>query len=605
MTEIEKIKFCVEARLLDHIGLAMYSSLPKAISELVANSYDADAEDVFITIPEEIGDDSEITIQDNGNGMERDEIINIYMHLGINTRKIRKATPKFQRLPIGSKGIGKLAGLGIANTMHIATIKEGIKHEFTIDREKLNLPSLNLSDIEFDLIRTETREENSTKVTLKNLLQHVSSISTSELLVFLAQEFDFTTNFNVYVNGQKLRLKDIPGETLDIRDKIKPYGEVRGNIKIANRKRDIRVPGIMTYVRGKMILGPTLFDINTHGHQYRVADRILGEIEANFFDPEEPSDLLDEFIISTSRDRFNQNNPKFLAYKHWVEKRLIEISKRLEKEQEKARREKILKSRNVQSLLKGLPRELKKRVLDLIESIVPKLNNLSDSDADTVLGIVVRAAESSAVIEILKKIKEASTIDIKRLASLLQGWGIYEIAAITELIKRRLDILDEFEAVINNMDALEYKDVHKLLEKNPWLLNDNYKLYGSNKSLKVALDLELKKRFRGHKRDRPDLICKSLLEKVVIIELKRPNHLIDSGDYSQLKIYKNIIRSHSPNSKLIECFLIGNQFDPAVRDPEDERIGVYLKSYAEIIQEAKERYREILAVLQEEQEEGE
>lgn len=60
----DKIKFIVSGRLLDHIGLAMYSSLPKAISELVANSYDADAENVYITIPPNLPD-GEIIIKDD------------------------------------------------------------------------------------------------------------------------------------------------------------------------------------------------------------------------------------------------------------------------------------------------------------------------------------------------------------------------------------------------------------------------------------------------------------------------------------------------------------------------------------------------------------
>ncbi len=151
------------------------------------------------------------------------------------------------------------------------------------------------------------------------------------------------------------------------------------------------------------------------------------------------------------------------TYKQWAEAKLIEIAKRLEKEQEKARKEKLLKHRSVKALLKGLPKEIRKRVIDLIEGIIPKLNNLSDDDAETVLQIVVKAAESGAIIEILRKIKEAAPTDIKRLAKLLNEWGIYEISAITELIKRRLDILEEFEILVNSLNTLEFPDIHKLI----------------------------------------------------------------------------------------------------------------------------------------------
>lgn len=120
---MSEIGFKLSPRLLDHIGLAMYSSLPKAISELVANSYDADAQNVYITIPKRMPK-GEISIRDDGNGMDKKFIENVYMDLGGKTR-LEERTPKFNRLRIGSKGIGKLAGLGISNIMRIETVKNG------------------------------------------------------------------------------------------------------------------------------------------------------------------------------------------------------------------------------------------------------------------------------------------------------------------------------------------------------------------------------------------------------------------------------------------------------------------------------------------------
>lgn len=601
--EKSKIKFIVETRLLDHIGLAMYSSLPKAISELVANSYDADAENVNIILPENINEKSTIIIQDDGMGMDEKDIRDIYMHLGINIRKQRKRTTKFNRLPIGNKGIGKIAGLGIANKMTVHTSKNNFKYSFEINREKLNKIGINLSDIEFELIKEEVTNGKGTEIHLENLLSQGKSITKEELLRFFHREFGYTKDFSIYINGEKMGPKDISGELLHIKAQINSYGEVIGKIKIAERAKDIKTPGIITFVRGRAIVGPTLFDINTAGHQYRVADRIIGDIEANFLDPEEPTDILDEFIIATSRDNFSQNNPKYLAYKKWAENKLIEIAKRLEKEQEEARKVKLFKHKSVQALLRGLPKEIRKRVIDLVESIIPKLNNLSDDDTEIVLQIVIKAAESGAIIEILKKIKEAAPVDIKRLADLLNEWGIYEISAISELIKHRLEILEEFEILVNGMDTLEFPTIHKLIENNLWLLNDNYRLYSSNKSLKIILEEEINKKFKNHEKDRPDLVCKTLLNRVVIIELKRPGDLVTSEHFAQQAKYKNIIQQNAPSYKIIESYLIGRKYDEAVRNPEFEKIGMYLKSYSEVVQEAKERYREVLDILKLEEKE--
>ena len=40
---LRDLKFITATRMLDHFGLSMYSKYPKAISELVVNGYDADA----------------------------------------------------------------------------------------------------------------------------------------------------------------------------------------------------------------------------------------------------------------------------------------------------------------------------------------------------------------------------------------------------------------------------------------------------------------------------------------------------------------------------------------------------------------------------------
>jgi DNA mismatch repair ATPase MutL len=63
------MRFLVEPRLLDHFGVAMYNTLEKAIAELAANGYDADASEVRITITPK-----KIVITDNGRGMTPDEV---------------------------------------------------------------------------------------------------------------------------------------------------------------------------------------------------------------------------------------------------------------------------------------------------------------------------------------------------------------------------------------------------------------------------------------------------------------------------------------------------------------------------------------------------
>lgn len=597
-----KLNFIATSRLLDHIGLAMYSSLPKAISELIANAYDAYATEVKVTIPKVIDKKSEIVISDNGNGMSEGFIRQTYMKLGPNNRKEKEKTPRFKRLLIGSKGIGKLAGLGIANIMYIETVNNGEKCKFEINRRKLDAKGERLDEIEIPLIVEKTKKPNGTTILLKELLPHVSTMSDEELRAFFVKEFGFPEKFSIFVNGHRYSPEDIPGKKIEIKDNIDNYGEVYGRITITKEPKIIkRSAGIITKVRGRRVLGPTLFDINSHGHQYRVAERIIGEIEVPFLDPEKPEGKLDEFIISTSRDGFNLNHPKFIAYKNWIENKLIEISRNLEKEQADERKRKFLENKNVQSVLKKLPKEIQEKINKLIEEVIPKLNELSQKDAALIIDLLIKAIESNEFISVLKKLEEADPRDVQKLANLLETWGIYEISSTAEHIRNKLSVIDKFEEVIKNIRSLEYNDIHKLLEKNLWLLDDNYTLYSSNETLKTILTNKISKKFKKHEKDRPDLIVKTSKGKVLIIELKRAAHKIISKDSAQVSEYQTIVKGNQPNADPIECYLIGNEFDEATRNPGYEKMGIFLRSYSEILQEAKERYKEILEILKGEQ----
>lgn len=119
--------FKISPRILDHLGISAYNSLKKCLAELCTNSYDADASVVNITIPEIIDENSVIFIEDNGVGMSKDELKEKYLFIGYNRRSQGEKTIEGRDV-IGSKGIGKLAGFGIAENLKIVTWKDSVKY---------------------------------------------------------------------------------------------------------------------------------------------------------------------------------------------------------------------------------------------------------------------------------------------------------------------------------------------------------------------------------------------------------------------------------------------------------------------------------------------
>ena len=114
--------------ILNHLGINLYSNIPSVLAEVVANSWDADAESVKIQIDI---DEDVITITDDGHGMTEKEINDRFLYVGYERRKNQSAvTLKHKRPVMGRKGIGKLSLFSIAGKIEVQSIKDGKKNRF-------------------------------------------------------------------------------------------------------------------------------------------------------------------------------------------------------------------------------------------------------------------------------------------------------------------------------------------------------------------------------------------------------------------------------------------------------------------------------------------
>lgn len=73
-----KFIMSLSLNVLNHLGINLYSNIPAVLSEIVANSWDADATRVDITIS-----DDEIVIKDDGCGMSAEDINNKFLYVDI------------------------------------------------------------------------------------------------------------------------------------------------------------------------------------------------------------------------------------------------------------------------------------------------------------------------------------------------------------------------------------------------------------------------------------------------------------------------------------------------------------------------------------------
>ncbi len=142
--------FRPRARLLQLLGDQLIGSPRLAIFELVKNAWDADASRVEITF-EGLGTDKpKIIVEDNGRGMTLETITDIWLVPGDDhreqERRKRVRSPKFHRLPLGEKGVGRFAVHKLGDYIELTSRAEDSKECFTIVDWELLLQSRFLSD---------------------------------------------------------------------------------------------------------------------------------------------------------------------------------------------------------------------------------------------------------------------------------------------------------------------------------------------------------------------------------------------------------------------------------------------------------------------------
>jgi HSP90 family molecular chaperone len=117
---MKSYKLTIDLATLKHLGIGLYSNVPAVLSEVVANSWDANARHVDITIDEL---STCITVKDDGWGMTEEEINSRFLKVGYRKRDDPTAPKLKGRLPMGRKGIGKLALFSIADSIEVHSVK--------------------------------------------------------------------------------------------------------------------------------------------------------------------------------------------------------------------------------------------------------------------------------------------------------------------------------------------------------------------------------------------------------------------------------------------------------------------------------------------------
>ncbi len=568
--------FAVNTRLTRILG-ETYRSSEAALKELVDNAWDADANNVWITLPNPLTKDA-VIVRDDGSGMTALEIRGEYLNIASDKRtRTGERTKKYNRKIKGRKGIGKFAGLTIASRMELTTVARDRCCTLLIDKKYL---VENQSDLEaVPLPFSEERANGSmggTVVALSDLDSRLNFPNPDKLREILIYEYGREESFKVFVNGDPLSVQDVPGATSQIKTTLPTAGDISLHYTIADGKRPPRSPGIILKVDGKAVGKPMLFGLDEDKEiPEKLAKRVYGEVELTGI----------EDFVTADWGAVLENSKAFQEARSYVNEQ-IKIGLRETHSRDLALQKARLQ-KQINQRLQQLPEYRRRYAEEALNRILRQFYGESEDRIATIADVALDAMEHDAYWAVLERINSLSHGDVGSFAESLEEFGLMELASIGTQALRRRQFLDFFDQLAQNPKTLE-KDVHKALETNLWVLGRRYALMSSNVTLRKMIDTYCKSSFTGARAEkRPDLLLsQDYGDTYLLIEFKRPVHDITRDDIAQAEKYRDDLSSRLSSTAKMDIMMVGKGRSATI-DTRQLLSSITIHSYSSIISSAR------------------
>lgn len=148
-------------KILQRLGEELTSHPDQGILELVKNSYDADAQTCEIELLNAASSGGSIVIRDDGLGMNAEQIQNAWLVIGRSQKEERRRTPLHNRIPAGSKGLGRLTALRMGREVVLRTrphTQPRMEYTLRINWDEVDASDV-IDDVHFDVTQSRTNRQ--------------------------------------------------------------------------------------------------------------------------------------------------------------------------------------------------------------------------------------------------------------------------------------------------------------------------------------------------------------------------------------------------------------------------------------------------------------
>lgn len=545
-----------------------------ALTELVANAWDAGASLVDITIPPT--NEIALVVQDDGHGMSSLQFKDRWMRLGYNRIKHQGSQVEFppersdwRRKPYGRNGVGRHGLLCFSDQYNVETWRDGKGAKFEIVTQAQITPFKIFNESSF------LRQSHGTRLSVL-VERHLPD--PDRIREILSARFLHDPRFVVRVNGQSLSLADqtglIESMVLDIDGCPSAEAFVVDSSKAA---KSTIYQGVAFWVNGRLVGSPSwvvgseaIIDGRARfAKRYSIViktdDAWMSEVEADWV----------RFKSGSKTDFL------FDAVRKYVQQVFSKLSSNLVEESSE---DALVRHREDFRELSPLGRiEVASFTRDLVKTN-PTVHPDTLSAAVQALINLEKSRGGAGLLEKLTKLDES---DIDGLDRLLSQWTVRDALSVLDEIDHRLGVVAAIEKLCGDPATDELHTLHPLVTQARWLFGPEFDSseYASNVSLRSATQRIFSKRVDStafiNSRQRPDIVvladatCSIVgtetfdaansnlmkIQDVLIIELKKGNSVIGREEMFQADSYiQDFLGSGAiDGTPMFKAFVVGHE----------------------------------------------
>ncbi|RWT28232.1 ATP-binding protein [Aeromonas caviae] len=467
-----------------------------ALTELVANAWDAGASRVDLVLPSEIG--GTLTMTDDGHGMTPAQFRKRWMtlrykrekHQGLNVEfpAGRSARP---RKAYGHNGIGRHGLLCFADEYEVKTWRDGTLATFVVGTESGPSPFV---------CRSESQEKHTGSGTQLSVQVSRKLPDADEILTVLSARFIHDPEFEVRVNGMLRPFTEIEGwvseETLNLGAGRNATVIVIDSTRLNHSSLH---QGIAFWVQRRLVGSPSwaVGQIANFDGRTRFARRYKVIVDTEGY----------EFDVEQDWTAFRATDAVRDLYRATAE-HIRKVAQELAVEVIEATSEDALMQNR--SELAALGQGARLEVAEFTKAVAQEHPTVSPEFLATAVKALIHLEKTKSGAALLEKLSALQHDDVEGLDRLLTEWTVKDALHVLDEIDSRLSVIETIRRLADDPETDELHTLHPLILRSRWLFGPEYESpeYCSNMTLQtVARELFKKTKAQFiNERNRPDIV---------------------------------------------------------------------------------------------------